>query len=421
MEKRLKFSDKVKKVLKILGPGLVTGASDDDPSGIATYSQAGARFGFSTLWTIWVTYPLMAAIQEMCARIGLTTRQGLTVTVRDHYPRSVLYLLLLFSIPAITLNIGADIHGMGAVAHMLVPRVPASVFSVVFTGLTMYAIIRFSYRKIAKILKWLCLSLLLYMIVPFISRPDWGAVAKASLIPTVKWDKEFLSILVAVLGTTISPYLFFWQATMEAEEEKRKRSGIMVDRHELEEMRKDVNIGMALSNVVMYFIMLAAGAVLHSAGITRIDTVEQAAQALEPLAGRWAYLFFALGVIGTGFLAIPVLAGSQAYMVAETFRWKKGLDKKFPQARLFYLTIILSLLVGFLLNFIGITPIQALFYTAMLYGITAPVSIAVILHIANNKKIMKENANTTLSNVLGIITLLLMTASAVALIWFYFK
>lgn len=221
------FLQKVKKLLRIIGPGLVTGASDDDPSGIATYSQAGAKFGYTTLWTALLTFPLMAAIQEMCARIGIVTSQGLTVTLKKHYPTSVLYLVLIVSFPAITLNIGADIQGMGAVANMIIPIVPVPVFCVIITGVMMYVIINFSYRKIAEILKWLCLSLLLYFIVPFLVKQDWMLIAKNTLMPTIHWDKEFLSIVVAILGTTISPYLFFWQATMEAEEiaQKKTQSG----------------------------------------------------------------------------------------------------------------------------------------------------------------------------------------------------
>jgi NRAMP (natural resistance-associated macrophage protein)-like metal ion transporter len=404
-KKSKKFSAKIKRAFKILGPGLVTGASDDDPSGIATYSQAGAQFGYATLWTALLTFPLMAAIQGMCARIGIVTTQGLTVTLKNHYPKSILYLMLLFSFPAITLNIGADIQGMGAVANMIVPAI----------------IIKYPYQKLAKILKWLCLSILLYIIVPFMVKQDWGEVLKNTVVPTIKFNKEFLSILVALLGTTISPYLFFWQATMEAEDMKHSKRKIMVNKRILDDMKEDVNIGMLLSNVVMFFIILTAGAVLFKAGIHKIDTVDQAAKALEPLAGKLTYLIFTLGVIGTGLLAIPVLAGSQSYMLAETFGWDEGLDKKFPQAKAFYITIIVSLLIGLSLDFIGISPIQALVYTAILYGITAPVLIAIIMHIGNNKKIMGKYTNNKLSNFLGGLTLLLMTAAAVALIYFLFK
>lgn len=414
------FKTRIKKALKVMGPGLVTGASDDDPSGIATYTQTGAQFGYTMLWTALLTFPLMAAVQGMCARIGIVTTEGLTVTLRKHYPKPVLYLMLLFSFPAITLNIGADIQGMGAVANMLFPKVPAGFFSVIFTGILLFVIIRFPYQKIASILKWLCISLLLYIAVPFMVKQDWRQVALHTIIPTIKFDRESLSILVAILGTTISPYLFFWQATMEAEDIKHSKKTIVVDKQVMDDMKQDVNVGMFLSNVVMFFIILTAATVLFKAGINKIETVDQAAKALQPLVGRFAYLIFAIGVLGTGLLGIPVLAGSQAYMLAETFGWKAGLDKRFPQAKPFYISIIVSLMVGLSLNFIGISPIQALVYTAILYGLTAPVLIAVIMHIGNNKEIMGKNTNSKLSNILGGITLLLMTSAAVALLYFQF-
>ncbi|MHB1148169.1 MAG: NRAMP family divalent metal transporter, partial [Lutibacter sp.] len=387
MTKSIKYSERIKKFLAIMGPGLITGASDDDPSGIATYSQAGAQFGLSTLWTALFTFPLMAAIQGMCARIGLVTSQGLTITIKQHYPKPLLYVMLLFSFPAITLNIGADIQGMGAVANMIFPAIPVSVFSIGLTAILMFVIIKYPYQKIAMILKWLCLSLLLYMIVPFMVKQDWGLIAKNTFIPEIKFNKNFISILVAILGTTISPYLFFWQATMEAEDMAHSTRKVIVNKRVLGNMKTDVNIGMFLSNVVMFFIILTAGSVLFPAGITQIDTVDQAAKALEPLAGKLTYLIFAIGILGTGLLAIPVLAGSQSYMLAETFGWKAGLDQKFPKAKPFYIAIIISLLVGLSLDFFGISPIKALLYTAISYGLTAPVLIAIILHIGNNKKI----------------------------------
>lgn len=420
MTKPNTFLAKIKKTLGILGPGLVTGASDDDPSGIATYSQAGAQFGLTTLWLALFTFPLMAAIQGMCARIGIVTSQGLTVTLKKHYSKPLLYIMLLFSFPAITLNIGADIQGMGAVANMIFPSIPVSVFCISFTAILMFVIIKYPYQKIAMILKWLCLSLLLYIIVPFLVKQNWVAVAKNTFIPTIKFNKEFFSIVVAILGTTISPYLFFWQATMEAENIAHSKKKVIVNKRILGNMKTDVNIGMLLSNLVMFFIILTTGSVLYNAGVRQIDTVDQAAKALEPLAGKLTYLVFAIGVLGTGLLAIPVLAGSQSYMLAETFGWEAGLDKKFPQAKAFYISIIISLLVGLSLDFLGISPIKALIFTAIAYGLTAPILIAIILHIGNNKKIMNTNTNSTISNVLGFITLAIMTVAAVALIYFVF-
>ncbi len=435
---------KVKKFLKALGPGVVTGASDDDPSGIATYSQAGAKYGLATLWTVLITFPLMAAIQEICARIGLVTAVGLTTTLRKHYSKSVLYLMILFSVPAIILNIGADIAGMGAVAHLIFPSVHAMIFSVLFTAILLFFIIYLPYSKFVSVLKYLCLTLLLYIIVPFFTKPDWGAVLKATFVPTIKWDKDFIGMLVAILGTTISPYLFFWQTAMEAEDVKAVKRQVMINKrlvningdhrtrseHKTREKRLmglliqkmglDVNLGMLLSNMIMFFTILATGTALYSQGIMQIDTVEQAAKALEPVAGRASYLLFAMGVIGTGFLAIPVLSGSLSYIVSETFGWKGNLDKKFHQAKPFYAIIIISVVIGLLLNYIGISPVDALLYTAILYGLTSPVIIAILLHIANNKKIMGEYTNGRLSNFLGFATLVVMSVSAVFLIYLQF-
>lgn len=421
MKRSGRFAAKVKRLFKVLGPGLVTGASDDDPSGIATYSQAGAQFGYGTLWTALITFPLMAGIQGMCARIGIVTAQGLTVTLKRHYPRGILYLMLLFSLPAITMNIGADIQGMGSVLHMIFPALPVFACSIGFTVVLVIAIIKYPYQKLARILKWLCLSLLLYLIVPFLVQQDWPTVLKSTFIPNIKFDKEFIPILVGILGTTISPYLFFWQVTMEAEDRNHSQKKVVVNKRILHNMKEDVNIGMLLSNIVMFFIILTTGSVLYKAGIHQIETVDQAAKALEPLAGKFSYILFTIGVIGTGLLAIPVLAGSQSYMLAETFGWEEGLDKKFPQARPFYITIIISLVVGLCLDFIGISPMKALLYTAILYGVTSPVLVAVIMHIGNNKKVMKEYTNSKLSNFLGAMTLLLMTAAAVTMIYFQFK
>jgi len=418
MPKPGKLSGKIRNLFSKIGPGLVTGASDDDPSGIVTYSQAGAQMGLSTLWTALITFPLMAAIQGMCARIGLVTSQGLAETIKQNYPKPILYIILLFSLPAITLNIGADIQAMGAVAHMILPLIPASIYSVVITVVLIFVIIKYPYQKIATFLKWLCFSLLLYIIVPFTIKLDWTLIAKHTFIPTIQFNKEFLSILVAILGTTISPYLFFWQATMESEDVETGSKNVIVNKRVLNEMKTDVNLGMLLSNVVMFFIILTTGSVLFAAGIHKIDTVEQAAQALEPLTGKLTYLIFAIGVLGTGLLAIPVLAGAQSYMLAETFGWKTGLDKKFTKAKEFYISIILSIIVGLSLEFFGVSPIKSLIYTAILYGLIAPVLIALILHIGNNKKIMKKNTNSMLSNTLGFLSLIVMTVAAFGLIYF---
>jgi NRAMP (natural resistance-associated macrophage protein)-like metal ion transporter len=412
---------KIKRFLKILGPGLITGASDDDPSGIATYSQAGAKFGLATLWTALITFPLMAAIQEMCARIGIVTSQGLTTNIRNNYPKSILYLMILFTFPAVILNIGADIAGMGAVGNLIFPSIPSYFFTIAFTGILIIFIIYLPYKKISAILKYLCVFLLLYLVVPFLAEQDWGEIGRHTFIPSLKFNKDFISILVAILGTTISPYLFFWQATMEVEDIKHKKRRLIVDKRMIHKMDMDVDFGMFFSNLVMYFIILTTGTVLFKGGITEINSVEQAAKALEPLAGKLSYLLFALGIIGTGLLAIPVLTGCLSYMLSETFNWNGGLDKKYYEAKPFYWVIIISLLIGLAINYIGISPVQALLYTAILYGVTSPVLIAVILHISNNKKVMGKFTNGKLSNILGAIALLLMTASAALLVYFQFN
>lgn len=404
---------------KILGPGLVTGGSDDDPSGIATYSQAGAAFGLTTLWTALITIPLMASIQQMCAKIGLVTSQGLTGALKKHYPKPILYLMLLFSFPAIILNIGADIAGMGAVGNLLFPKIHATYFTVLFTLLLLVLIVYLPYQKIASILKYLCLVLLVYLIVPFLYHQDWLKVAKNTFIPTIHFNKDFIAVLVAMLGTTISPYLFFWQASMEVEEMGHLKKHLIVNKKIIHDMKQDVDFGMTFSGIVMFFIILTTGTVLFNGGIHQIDTVEQAAAALKPLAGDFAYLLFAIGVIGTGLLAIPVLSGSLSYIITETFGWEQGLDKKFHEAKAFYIVMAISLVLGFSLNYVGISPVKALIYTAVLYGLTAPVLIAIILHISNNKAVMGEFTNSKMANFLGFTTLILMTVAALVLLYLY--
>lgn len=400
-----------------MGPGLVTGASDDDPSGIATYSQAGAAYGLSTLWTALIAFPLMAAIQQMCAKIGLVTGHGLTGTLKTHYPKPVLYLMLLFSFPAIVLNIGADIAGMGAVGNLLFPSIKATYFSVFFTVLLLFLIIYLPYQKIAAVLKYLCVVLLVYFVVPFLYKQDLWLIVKSTFIPTLKFDKDFIGILVGILGTTISPYLFFWQASVEVEERRHHKKHLMVNKKLIYEMEEDVDFGMSVSGLVMYFIILTTGTVLFNGGIHQIDTVEQAALALKPLAGNAAYLLFSIGIIGTGLIAIPVLSGSLSYIITETFGWEQGLDKKFHEAKAFYLVIAVSLALGLGLNYVGMSPIKALIYTAILYGLTAPVLIAIILHISNNKKIMGHYVNSRTLNVLGFAALAIMTFAAITLIY----
>lgn len=413
--KKNKKTNGITQFWKKLGPGLITGSSDDDPSGIATYSQAGAAFGLATLWTAFITFPLMAALQEMCGRIGLVTNKGLTGTLKEYYPKPVLYLMLIFSFPAITLNIGADIAGMGAVGNLLFPAIDATYFSVLFTILLLVSMIYFSYQKIAAMLKYLCIVLLVYLFIPFFYQQDVTLIIKSAFIPTIEFNKAFISILVGILGTTISPYLFFWQATMEVEERKKQKM-LMVNKQIIHAMKKDIDVGMLFSNIVMFFIILTTGTVLFKSGIHQINTVEAAAEALRPLAGNFAYTLFSIGIIGTGLLAIPILSGSLSHIACETFGWEEGLDHKFHEARPFYSIIALSLIVGLSLSYLGVSPIKALIYSAILYGITAPVLIAIILHICNNKKIMGKFTNSKKSNILGILALIVMSFAAIALI-----
>jgi NRAMP (natural resistance-associated macrophage protein)-like metal ion transporter len=407
------------KIKKIIGPSIITGASDDDPSGIATYTQAGAGFGYQFLWTALLTYPLIVTIQEMCARIGVVTRTGLTGILKKNYPKPVMWLVILLSFPAIILNISANLAGMGAVSNLLLPSVPASAFSTAFCLILLFNLIKLSYRTIANVLQFLCLVLLCYVIVPFLSKQDWGTILKATLIPSIDFDTKSISILVGILGTTISPYLFFWQTSMEVEEVKEKN--IMVDKQMIVDVRKDIRIGMFFTNFIFFFIILTAGTELFPKGITNVETVDQAALALKPLVGQSAYLLFAAGVIGTGLLAIPVLAGSLSYMLSEAFGWKEGLNKKFHQAKGFYAVMIVSMLLALGINLLGINPVKALIYTAVLYGLTAPVLIGIIMHIGNNKKLMGEYTNRKSSNILGVATLLIMTGAAVTLVYLWLK
>lgn len=411
-----RYKSRLKRFFKKLGPGLITGASDDDDSGIATYSQAGARFGLSTLWTALISAPLMIAIQEMCARIGIVTHKGLARVLKDNYPKSILYVVAIASAPAIVLNIGADISAVGAVSHLLLPQIPTALFSVIFTILLALILVKFSYTKIASILKWLCLALFAYFVVPFIVHTNWHQVLTSTFIPSITLSKSFILILVALFGTTISPYLFFWQASMEVEDEKHRNKHLIVNKAIIRDMKFDVRLGMILSNVVMFFIILTTGTVLFKAGITNISTVAQAAAALKPLAGNASYLLFALGIIGSGLLAIPVLAGSLAYMKSEMQDRDDSFDENFHQAPGFYMTLLIALGVGLFINFAGISPITMLIYTAVLYGLISPILIAVILHISNNHKILGKYTNNKLSNVLGVITLVIMSVSAILFI-----
>ena len=402
----------------ILGPGLVTGASDDDPSGITTYSVAGASLGYGMLWTALATFPLMAAVQLICARIGLITGRGLAGTIRRHYPRPFLYVACLLLLIANVFNIAADLAGMADATRMLT-GVPLLVSVPLFGLAILLATVYMTYARFAQYLKWLTAVLLAYVITAFLAKPDWRQVAVATLVPSLRWNGLYVTTLVAVLGTTISPYLFFWQASQEVEEEKARGRRSVAQRrgatmHELADARLDVATGMLFSNLVMFFIMLATSATLHRAGQVEIETARQAAEALRPLAGDGAYALFGLGLIGTGFLAVPVLAGSASFAVAEVFGWRAGLDLSPRRGRRFYLVFAGAVAAGMLLNLAGTSSIRMLFLCAVLNGLLAPPLLLLVMLVSNNRAIMGEHANGPWLNVLGWSATAVMSLAAVA-------
>jgi len=410
----------VRKFFKVLGPGLITGASDDDPSGIGTYAVAGASLGFSTLWTALVTFPLMAAVQFICAKVGMVSGMGLARVLRQHYSRTLLYPVVFGLVIANTINAGADIGAIAAALNLLVP-IPIIVMIVPITLLILALQIWCSYRTIARIFKWLTLALFAYIGSAFFARPNIVEVLKGTFIPTFSFDTTFLSTLVAILGTTISPYLFFWQASQEVEEEISMGRRTLKARRgatdaELKYAAWDVNTGMLFSNVVMYFIILATAATLFKAGKTDIQSATDAAQALRPLVGDGASILLALGLIGAGLLAVPILTGSGAYAVAEAFGGRHGFDLKPGRAKLFYAVIAASTLIGMLINFVGINPISALFWTAVINGLLAPPLLIVIMLIANNKEVMGKRVNGRVANFLGWLTTAVMFAAAIGLV-----
>jgi len=403
---------------KLLGPGLVTGASDDDPSGITTYSVAGASLGYSMLWTAVATFPLMAAVQLICARIGLVTGRGLAGALRRHYPRPFLYAACLLLLTANVFNIAADLAGMAEAATMLTAA-PTLAFVPLFGAGIMLVTVYTSYATFARYLKWLTAVLFAYVVAAVLAHPDWWEAWAATVVPSLRWDAAYVATLVGVLGTTISPYLFFWQASQEVEEEKARGRRTAAQRrgatpHELADARLDVNTGMFFSNVVMYFIILATAATLNRSGFTEIATAREAAEALRPLAGNAAYLLFALGLIGTGLLAVPVLAGSASFAVAEVFGWRSGLDLSPRRGRHFYLVFAGAIAGGMLLDLFQTNPIRMLFLSAILNGILAPPLLVLVMLVSNDAKIMGEHTNGVWLNVLGWGATAVMTAAAAA-------
>jgi NRAMP (natural resistance-associated macrophage protein)-like metal ion transporter len=389
-----------------LGPGLITGAADDDPSGIATYSQTGAQYGFQLLWLAGFTFPLMAMVQEMCARIGLTTGRGLAGNIRIYYPRWVLYTCALLLFAANTFNIGADIGAMAKATQLILPEWNFVFLVAGFTFFCMFLQIFTPYERYARYLKYLVFMLLSYVVTAFIVNINIKDLVFHTVIPSIMLSKDQLFLITAILGTTISPYLFFWQTSHEVEEEiLHGKTTIRLrgetTNEEIRKMRKDVWTGMFVSNAVMYFIIATCAAVLYSNGIHEIKTAADAASALRPLAGEYAFLLFSVGIVGMGLLAVPVLAGSAAYTLAESFNWKSGLYRQLHQARPFYGVIILSMLIGMGINFIGIDPIKMLIYSAVFNGLVAPFVLFLIVQMTSSSKVVKERVNTPIQAAFG--------------------
>jgi NRAMP (natural resistance-associated macrophage protein)-like metal ion transporter len=410
----------IKRFLKILGPGLITGAADDDPSGIATYSIAGASLGFATLWTALVTLPLMSVVQFLCAKIGLVSGMGLAGVLRTYYSRRLLYPAVLSLVVANTINAGTDIGAIAAALNLLIP-VPITLMIVPISLLIVALQFWGSYRLIARVFKWLTLALFAYVGAAFLARPAWGEVLKATFVPQLSLDGTYLMTLVAILGTTISPYLFFWQASQEVEEEISMGRKSLQERQgatyaELRNATLDTDVGMFLCNLVFYFVIVAAAATLHAGGNTNIRSATDAAKALEPLAGSAAKYLFAVGLIGVGFLAVPVLTGSAAYAVAETFGWECRLDDKPQEDKHFYTVIAASTLVGMLINFAGINPMSALFWTAVINGVVSPPLLVIIMLVSNNRKVMGDKVNGFGTNIVGWVAALVMFAAAIGML-----
>jgi NRAMP (natural resistance-associated macrophage protein)-like metal ion transporter len=409
----------IQALLKSLGPGIITGAADDDPSGIATYSIAGAQLGTKLLWTALLTWPLMAAVQMMCARIGKVTGQGLAANLKLRFPKWLLVTVVIALLIANTINIAADLAGMADAASML-SGVNSHWFVIAFALIISWATIRLQYRQIADVLKWLVLVLFAYPVTAFVVGANWGQVLHATLIPSMPHSKNEWATLVAILGTTISPYLFFWQASEEVEEEKSAGQKTLAQRRgatsqELELRNIDVGVGAFFSNMVMFFIILTTAITLNRHGLVNIETSRQAAEALRPFAGNFAATLFTLGIVGVGFLAIPTLAGSAAYAFAETLGWRQGLNKKLRQARWFYALILVSTAAGVALDFIGINPVKALYWTAVINGLLAPFLLIAILIVAGNKKLMQGQPSSRVGWIVVAITTAAMFVAGVAM------
>lgn len=411
------FLKKLKKLWRFLGPGFITGAVDDDPVGITTYAIAGSKLGFSSLWTAFFTYPLMTAVQEMCARIGIITKMGLAGVLKKHYPFLFLFLVAFLMVSANILNIGADISGMSAATNLLIPWVSIKTLALIYSLLIVYLMVFLSFKKLIKYLKWLSLTLFFYMAAALFVSHDWSEVLKYIITPGLTLNKETISLIIAVFGTTISPYLFFWQTTEEAIEEKNHHHEhwhIHDERlkKDITHMEEDVSLGMFFSNLIMFFVMLLAATLFFGKAIT-IESIDELSKLLEPLLGQSGQFIFILGIVGTGLLVIPVLAASSAYILAETFNWKEGLEKKFHRAKEFYLVIVLATLLALIMNYFNLNPVKLLFYTAFFQGMISPFLILTILSISNNKKVMGTYVNSSLSNILGFGAFMIMTVAVI--------
>ena len=430
--KHMIHRNKFSRFLRILGPGIVTGAADDDPSGIATYSQAGATYGFGFLWVFPFIYPLLLAVQESCSRIGAVTGKGLAAVIKDNYNRKLLYMSVLLVVVANTINIGADLGAMAATTQLFID-IPFALLAIIYAIIIILLVVFVDYKKYAKILKWLAIALLSYPVTAFLVGQNWSEVFGATFmnIPTINADTIY--ILVGILGTTISPYLFFWDTSEVVEEEiahhRLAESGNKdpkITKHYLKSIRLDNFMGMGLATITAWFIVIVCASVLFKNGITGIDTAADAARALEPLvqgfpyAGLIAKLIFSVGIIGIGLLAVPVLAGSSAYAISETLGWKEGLYRRFRRAAGFYVVIIAATLVGLAINFLGIDPIQALIFTAVFNGIAAVPLLWMIARVGNNRQIMGNYKNSTLSNIFVRIALIVMSVAVIALFAFMF-
>src|SRR5271169_3625100 len=410
----------LRRTFAVLGPGVITGAADDDPSGISTYSVAGAAYGYATLWIALLTFPLMSAVQLMCARLGMVTGQGLAAAIRINYPRWILWGACSILVVANVINIGADLGGM-AEATELVTGIRPLIWIPFFALLILALLIWTSYQWIARIFKWITLVLFAYVLASFFANVEWLQALKVTLVPHLEWSRGFLAVLVGILGTTISPYLFFWQAAEEVEEDRAKGKMSVEQRKgasakELKDARTDTVIGMFFSNFIMYFIILTTGATLHAHGQTNITTAREAAEALRPLAGNGAYLLFTLGLIGTGMLGVPVLVGSSAYAVAEGANWRGSMSDRPKKARAFYGVMAVAMALGFALNYIGLNAVKMLFWSAVINGLLAPPLILLVILLTSSHKVMGEHVNSPMLKYLGWATFGVMTAAAAGML-----